>query len=315
MTHANGGNTEEPEPGTDHPSDNGSGASTSLAVQSLTTKPSGSQRLTDRKATGPRTELGKQTASRNATKHGVFSKVILLKDESPTHYERLLTGLWEVLQPEGALEELLVEKLAITIWRQRRLLIAEGAEIQKNREFPRQVEPLNNVGLIKEIDNPDILKLCLELLTKLQTRIEDNGLCWEEDTALLTEIYGDRKNKRLRRDLYDSYTRYTLLSEIGHERQGDVYTQNYGKIMLMEIGVEISRLRGYRKKPDSIETARGQLEFQCRSVPDAPGLDRLLRYEASLERVFDRTLSQLERLQQMRLGKPVPPPIQVHVNQ
>jgi hypothetical protein len=36
--------------------------------------------------------------------------------------------------------------------------------------------------------------------------------------------------------------------------------------------------------------------------PDAPAFDRLLRYEASLERSFDRTLGQLERLQRMRLG-------------
>ena len=34
-------------------------------------------------------------------------------------------------------------------------------------------------------------------------------------------------------------------------------------------------------------------------------LDYLLRYEASLERNFDRTLGQLERLQRMRLGHPV----------
>jgi hypothetical protein len=43
-------------------------------------------------------------------------------------------------------------------------------------------------------------------------------------------------------------------------------------------------------------------------------LDRLLRYEASLDRSFDRTLSQLERLQRMRLGQPVPvlPKVEVH---
>ncbi len=49
----------------------------------------------------------------------------------------------------------------------------------------------------------------------------------------------------------------------------------------------------------------------CRNVPDGPGLDRLLRYEASLERSFDRTLSQLERLQRMRLGQPVLPKLEV----
>ncbi len=36
-------------------------------------------------------------------------------------------------------------------------------------------------------------------------------------------------------------------------------------------------------------------------------VDRLQRYEGSLERSFDRTLSQLERLQRLRLGQPVLP--------
>jgi hypothetical protein len=39
-------------------------------------------------------------------------------------------------------------------------------------------------------------------------------------------------------------------------------------------------------------------------IPNAPELDRLLRYAASLERSFDRTLNQLLDLQRMRLGQP-----------
>jgi hypothetical protein len=45
-----------------------------------------------------------------------------------------------------------------------------------------------------------------------------------------------------------------------------------------------------------------------------PGLDLLLRYETSLERNFDRALTQLERLQQMRLGQPVAPPIKLDIS-
>jgi hypothetical protein len=41
-------------------------------------------------------------------------------------------------------------------------------------------------------------------------------------------------------------------------------------------------------------------------------LDRLLRYEASLERAFDRTLNQLKRLQRMRKGQPVPATVNVN---
>lgn len=47
------------------------------------------------------------------------------------------------------------------------------------------------------------------------------------------------------------------------------------------------------------------------SVPRSS--DRLLRYETHLSREFDRTLAQLERLQRIRLGQPVPPPINLNV--
>jgi hypothetical protein len=44
-------------------------------------------------------------------------------------------------------------------------------------------------------------------------------------------------------------------------------------------------------------------------------LQSILRYEASLERAFDRTLSQLERLQRIRLGEFVPPEHRVRFTQ
>jgi hypothetical protein len=109
--------------------------------QSLGDKGSGSEATMEdtaeqsfrrRGATGPRTEQGKQKSSRNATKHGMLSKVIILEGEPSDEYEELLTGMQESLQPEGTLEELLVEKLATLVWRQRRLLMAEGETITRS---------------------------------------------------------------------------------------------------------------------------------------------------------------------------------------
>jgi len=82
------------------------------------------------------------------------------------------------------------------------------------------------------------------------------------------------------------------------------------QIVMEKIDKEIRRLKRDQKERSSIQAARTQLEIVSRNVPDGPGLDRLLRYEASLERSFDRTLSQLERLQRMRLGQPVLPKLE-----
>ena len=141
------------------------------------------------KATGPRTPAGKERSRRNALKHGIFSKVALLKNESRSEFDSLLAGLREDLQPEGTLEQALVEKLAISLWRFRRFLHAEADDVQAGIELDFNLPTHKSI-----LNNPD----------------------------------------------------------------------------------------------------------------------RLLRYEASIERNFDRTLTQLERVQRLRLGQPVLPKLEVH---
>lgn len=74
---------------------------------------------------------------------------------------------------------------------------------------------------------------------------------------------------------------------------------------------ETDNLKAHAGAIEKQTAPEDEVEHLCRRVLDNPGLDRLLRYEASLERQFDRTLSQLERLQRMRLGQPVLPRIEV----
>ncbi len=327
---AQGENAEVSEAGANHPSRNGPGSSSIQQSHTLAIERSGSSVRSNSKATGPRTRQGKQKSSRNATKHGVFSKVIILNSKPKAEYEELLTGLRETLQPEGELEELLVEKLATTTWRQRRLLLAESAEIQKNMEFvesdqrdreheeaerfARILAPFNNQGLIRNIQNPHVLERCLELLVELREQVEKDGLSLEFEKAILGRIYGDRDENRLQEDLYDDYLNWMVTAEVSEEervREAYASPEHCRKRIAQGIDEEIRRLKRDQKVRAAVQTARTQLEIVSRNVADGPGLDRLLRYEASLERSFDRTLSQLERLQRMRLGQPVLPKLEV----
>ena len=63
-----------------------------------------------------------------------------------------------------------------------------------------------------------------------------------------------------------------------------------------------------------MEARRTELEIPRRSVPEGVVLERLIRYEAHLSRIEDRKLTQLERLQLMRRGQPVLPPVKVDVS-
>ena len=49
-----------------------------------------------RRATGPRTERGKQNSKNNALKHGIFSQVVLLKSEARAKLNSLLRVLWRI---------------------------------------------------------------------------------------------------------------------------------------------------------------------------------------------------------------------------
>jgi hypothetical protein len=50
------------------------------------------------------------------------------------------------------------------------------------------------------------------------------------------------------------------------------------------------------------------------NVPPKEKLDRLLRYEGAIERQFYKALHQLERIQRLRAGDHVPPPMEVDVD-
>ncbi len=275
-------------------------------------KDTAEQPLRGRKASGPRTPEGKQRSKHNALKHGIFSKIILLKDESRSEFNSLLSRLRNDRRPEGALEELLVEKLAVITWRQRRLLLAESAEVQENKEAETIIGVLGP-GLIRKIQNPNALERCLEQLAELRKQVEKDDYT-KYYNPILAKIYGiDDKEKHSRGNLYDPYREWVCSKSSGEEqgRGGDASPHQCRLKVLYEIDQESGRLRRYQQVRASLETTGTQPEVLRHNVPDAPTLDRLLRYEASLERSFDRTLSQLERLQRTRLGQPVLPKVEV----
>lgn len=89
-----------------------------------------SNKENSRKSTGPRSARGKARSSANALSHGVLSRHILLPGEDPAEWSALLGQLMLELAPVGTLEQILVERIAVAIWRQRRLVKVETARIQ-----------------------------------------------------------------------------------------------------------------------------------------------------------------------------------------
>jgi hypothetical protein len=317
-----------------HPSRGSAGPTTARELHTSEINGQDASSIRAAKATGPRTPAGKDRIKHNAVKHGIFSKVALLKNESRSEFDSLLNGLSADFQPKGILEEVLVEKLAILLWRLRRLFIAEVAEIENGAAFlewdekERQemdaqkplCDPLLNsddevVGLMQKMENPKVLGRCLDLLDELKTDIETAGFESESDEQVLTKLYGDREHWTT--TLLETYRIWSATAECSDEERAE---NGYGSIeqckrsVLEEIEKEILRLNQFKKAKASIESERAQLEALRKCVPDDPQLNRLLRYETNLGRDFDRTLAQLERIQRVRKGQPVLPPIKVELS-
>lgn len=281
---------------------------------------------------GPSTPEGKAKTKGNATTHGIFSAVIVLKGESRAEYESLLNSLWKDCQPQGSLEEILVEKLAMILWRHRRLLVSEGGEILKSHQclIWDQGKSLQNdvtkngcvwksenaQGLFWNISNLKMLDQCLELLARLRAGIEGDELRPERDYAILNVIYGSTEKVSTEETLSDRYTKWFELSGEAEDivkKKRLPSPDDCQEEMLREIDREMERLKQIRKKHHDIEVERTRLETMRQHIPEGPQIERLLRYEASLERAFDRTIAQLERIQRMRLGHVVPPRLEVSV--
>ena len=71
----------------------------------------------------------------NAMKHKIQSRHTVLSHEDDDVYRELVTALMTELQPIEPTEAHLVEELAGIMWRQRRVLLAEGAAINRGLHF------------------------------------------------------------------------------------------------------------------------------------------------------------------------------------
>jgi len=85
-------------------------------------------------STGPKTARGKAIAGANATRHGILSQELMLPHENPAEFDKLLRSLITEMGAVGTLECILVERIAVTIWRQRRLVRAERQDIQAHND-------------------------------------------------------------------------------------------------------------------------------------------------------------------------------------
>ena len=109
---------------------------------------------------GPNTENGKRASSRNAVKHDMGSRAPVNFLEDPADWYRHLEGMRDSLQPEGYHENVLVERIAVIIWRTRRPIqyeLARVDDLHNTAKYDTQVAEAYRRGILSDSLEADVL--------------------------------------------------------------------------------------------------------------------------------------------------------------
>ena len=79
------------------------------------------------------------------------------------------------------------------------------------------------------------------------------------------------------------------------------------------IDIQLNRISAFKEYALEREKLAGDAEARSFSLPPVDATDKLLRYEAHLDRQLYRAMDQLERLQRQRRGERVPPPLNINL--
>jgi len=151
---------------------------------------------------GPKTPDGKAVSRMNARKHGIFGSALTEYDAAELHAKH--EEFAESLQPVGALEEALVEQLALTYLRMQRCALAE-AQWHVAAWAPSKPGPdceMNDEGKPVDFDF-DTFEESVRLLGRYNTTLTNQFLRLTKDIGQLQKTRLQIADRRLRNERED----------------------------------------------------------------------------------------------------------------
>jgi len=236
----------------------------------------------------------------NALKHGVLSRHVVLPHEDCGEFDELLAALVFEHQPGGETELHLVEELAGILWRKRRVLMAEGAAINRGLRsvaFSSYDSPVSAAapferGLSPEgTDLPDLLTATGEEIDERRRDAEADLAATRKAAEILHKGGANAYElacKALQADSRDWWDEYVVEEECPATAEG---------------------LAGFIR--EQLEPVCFRIVIEARHAPAIKAqtlgeglqvhrLEKLCRYETHLDRKFERTLAVLLKLKELR---------------
>jgi len=277
-------------------------------------------------STGPKTASGKKAAARNAMEHGLLASEIVIDggagQEHPAEFAALLQGLRDDFSPRGTLEEMLVERVAVSYWRLRRALRCETGETRKRLDSVIGDQERNrDTNFYKDVYfcalDPSGAKLkasskgvsyLIKSVKLARSEVETKGQISEVLMKLLSTAFGDQLSGVARQ--------ISVLNEDIKKAKtgGSPSDLEVAKRKFMELSdntvKDLERLIPILVRNEHLFL---QARIRSLSLPPPQVLDRIIRYETTIERQLYRALDQLERIQRQRKGDHISAPLRVSI--
>ncbi len=238
----------------------------------------------------------------NAVRHGILSRETVLPHESRQDFEFLLNELQNEYAPNGQTEKALVEELASILWRKRRVLAAEGAQINSgiacvmtnslrlaNHATPFLPKITGNELLGGEtLPVREILALDTDGLERRMAAFR--ATCESVDKSRQLLSLGGRGAARKALEALPS-----SLTDLWYakDRYGETIYQ-VDRFLENEVLPHLAEEKRLLENADSLR--RQALGSAVSGLP----FESIARYEAHLDRKFERTLSMLIKLKAMK---------------
>jgi hypothetical protein len=280
---------------------------------------------------GPATQEGKEMVRWNATKHGIRSPAPVVPGvEKPEDWENHRDGVLESLSPEGHLELVLAERVALLSWRLNRVTRFETVTIALSQEkMEDDLADKRRFGsYVLGPTHPEDVRGALQDALRAQRLIkrfpklpDDKGLSGPDAASILDLVWGqvDEEVEPEVVQLPEAIPEWASLEEYMAEWDG--WTVSLVRECISAIASaakedqeELVEAATERARLDIISTksAAERVEQDLRRMsrerllPDEKTLEKVARYEAHLSRGLYKALHELEALQARRTGGAAP---------
>jgi len=275
---------------------------------------------------GPATQEGKEVVKWNATRHGIRSPAPVVPGvEKKEAWEEHRDGVLESLHPEGHLEEVLAERVALLTWRLHRVTRYETETIALSQEKLEDdlADKRRFSSYLVGPTHPEDVRGALQDALRAQRLIkrfprlpDDKGLAGSDAASILDLVWGQVDEEV---QLPEAIPEWASLDEYMAEWDGwtvSLVRECISAIAsaakedeeeVIEAATEKARLDIISAKAaaERVEQELARISRE-RLLPDEKTLEKVARYEAHLSRLFHKALHELEALQVRRAGGAAP---------